>query len=177
MTANEKQRAVIADVTVKAWRDKAYHKKLVKDPTGALRDAGLDLPVGCRVTMLENKGNIVHLAIPRLEDMVGVQKERFMADLARLIPVPAGLELRLHQNTDKEFFLVLPQPPQQAEELSDAELMSVWGGGNGGNGGDGGAGGAGGNAGNGGNGGAGFLFGGNGGIGGAGGRGGNGGNA
>lgn len=135
MTESEKQRAVVAEATVRAWKDEAYRTRLLDDPAGVLRGAGLELPAGCKVTMLENTGSVAHVAIPRLEDMAAGEKDWFMAELARIIPAPAGLELRLHQNTDDELFLVLPQSPHQVEELSDEELMTVWGGGNGGNGG------------------------------------------
>jgi len=132
MTESEKHRGVVAEATVKAWKDEAYRARLLDDPAGVLQDAGLELPAGCKVTMLENTGGVVHVAIPRLEDMAAGEKEWFMAELDRMIPAPAGLELRLHQNSDEELFLVLPQSPHQMEELSDEELVTVWGGGNGG---------------------------------------------
>ena len=132
MTEIEKEKAVLAEVTVRAWQDMVYRKKLADDPAQVLREAGVILPAGCRVTLLENTGSIAHLAIPRLEDLTGSGKERFLSELAGLIPSPAGLELRLHQNTDDEFFLVIPQPPQPVEPLSDEELTKVCGGGGGG---------------------------------------------
>lgn len=146
MTESEKKKAALAEVTVRAWQDMVYRTKLADDPAQVLREAGVILPAGCRVTLLENTGSIAHLAIPRLEDLTGSGKERFLSELAGLIPSPAGLELRLHQNTDDEFFLVIPQQPQPVEPLSDEELTKVWGGGllgydfgNGGNGGNAGA--------------------------------------
>ena len=168
MSASENERVIAAEVVVNAWRDEAYRAQLMDDPAGVLKEAGLTLTAGCTVTVLENAPSVWHLAIPRLEDLAAGQKEQFAADLAGLIPIPAGVELRLHQNTEDELFLVLPLPPHEAEELSDEELMSVLGG----------LGGAGGNGGNGGAGGLFGLFGGNGGNGGAGGiiLGGNGGN-
>ena len=167
MSEREKERAIVAEVIVNAWRDEAYREKLIGDPAGTLKDAGLVLSADCRVTLLEDTSTVAHISIPRLEDLAAGEKEQFMADLAGLIPIPSGIELRLRQSTGDERFLVLPLPPSEMEGLSDEELMTVVGGGNGGNGGTGGI--LGGNGGIGGN-------GGNGGIGGNGGVGGNGGN-
>ena len=167
MSESEKERVIAAEVIVNAWKDEAYRQKLIDDPAGTVKEAGLALAADCQVTVLESTSTVSHISIPRFEDMAAGDKEQFMADLAKLIPVPAGLELRLHQNTENERFLVLPLPPHQAEELSDEELMMVLGSGNGG---------AGGNAGlfggTGGNGGVGGILGGNGGNGGNGGTGG-----
>ena len=175
MIESEQERVIAAGVIVNAWKDEAYRRKLIDDPAGVLREAGLTVPAACQITVLENTSTVSHIPIPSLEDMGVAHKEQFMAELAQLIPAPGGLELRLHQNTASERFLVLPVPPHEAEELSDEELKLVLGGGNGGDGGRGGFfggnglfGGNGGNGGWGGNGGAGML----GGNGGAGGRGG-----
>jgi hypothetical protein len=161
----EQEKAIIAEVIVTAWKDQAYREKLAGDPAGVLREAGLELPADCRVTLMEDTGDVSHVSIPRLEDMAATDKERFMAELAGLVPVPAGIEVRLHQDTADERFFVLPLPPLEIDELSDEELKLVVGG-NGGNGGAGGVfggnGGAGGYLGNAG------LLGGNGGNGGAG---------
>ena len=182
MIESEQERVFAAGVIVNAWKDVAYRGKLIDDPAGVLREAGLTVPADCQITVLENTSTVSHIPIPSLEDMGVAHKEQFMAELAQLIPAPGGLEMRLHQNTASERFLVLPVPPHEAEELSDEELTLVLGGGNGGNGGDatfGGAGGFfGGNGlfgGNGGNGGNAGLIGGNGGAGGIGGNGGAGG--
>jgi len=170
MSESEQERVIAAEVIVNAWKDEAYRQKVIGDPAGVLKEAGLTLPADCRVTVLESTSAVSHISIPRLEDMAAGDKEQFMAELARLIPMPAGLELRLHQNTENERFLVLPLSPHQAEELSDEELMMVLGSGNGGAGGNAGLFGIGGNGGNGGVGGIGGIggnggfFGGNGGF-------------
>ena len=64
--------------------------------------------------MFENTPAVWHVAIPRLEDTAAGEKEQFVAELGEMIPVPAGVELRLHQNTESERFLVLPLQPQEA---------------------------------------------------------------
>ena len=119
--------------------------------------------------MVANSDDTWHLSIPRLEDLAAGDTERLGAELATMLPLPDGVELRLHQDTGDERFVVLPLPPDEAAALSDEELKAVVGGGNGGDGGNGGTigivSGAGGNGGAGGDGGASILFGGNGGTG------------
>ena len=90
MSDIEQERAIIAEVIVTAWKDQAYREKLAGDPAGVLREAGLELPADCRVTLMEDTGDVSHISIPRLEDMAATDKERFMAELAGLVPVPAG---------------------------------------------------------------------------------------
>lgn len=134
MSERENEKAIIAGVIVGAWRDDAFRKKLLDDPAGVLQDAGLTLPAGCRVTVLEDTPAVTHVAIPRLEDLVAGAKEGFMAELAARIPLSAGVELRLLQDTAAERFVVLPLVHAEMERLSDEELEMVVGGtdGNGG---------------------------------------------
>lgn len=156
MSTAEQQRAAVAEVIVHAWRDDAYRAGLLANPAGTLRDAGVDLPAGAEVTVLEDRPGVAHAAIPHRPS--ADEKQRFATELAELLPLPAGGELRLRQCAADEFVLVLPLPPDGHGELTEDELDLV-GGGNGGNGGAGavlpGAGGNGGAAG---------LFGGNGGL-------------
>jgi uncharacterized membrane protein YgcG len=158
MSEHENERAVIAGVIVGAWRDDSFRTRLLDDPVRVLEEAGLVLPADCRVTVLEDTPTVRHVAIPRLEELVAGERERLMAELATVIPLPAGVELRLRQNTATERFVVLPLPHPEAARLGDAALKTVVGGGfpaSFGSGGDGGAGGIVGSGGNGGNGGAG----------------------
>jgi hypothetical protein len=149
----DNDRIIAAEAIVKAWRDEAYRERLIGDPAGVLREAGLTLPAGCRVTVFENSATVWHVAVPVLEDLAANEKDALVAELARQLPLPGGVELRLHQSTADQRFLVLPLRPPEVEELDDDELRLVTGGGNGGNGGAGGLFGGG----NGGNGGAGGL--------------------
>jgi hypothetical protein len=166
MSEREHERVIVAGAIVNAWKDEAYREKLIGDPAAVLGDAGLTLPPGCRVTALVNSDHTWHVAIPRLEVLAAGEQEQLTAELAAMLPLPAGVELRLHQDTGDERFVVLPLAPHEVDSLSDEELTTVVGGGNGGNGGAGGAGGLGGNGGDAGAGA--ILFGGNGGSGGIG---------
>jgi hypothetical protein len=169
MSQSEQDRVVVAEAIFNAWKDETYRERLIDDPTAVLGGAGLTLPAGCRVTVVVNGDDIWHLSIPRSEDLAAGDAERLAAELVTMLPLPDGVELRLHQDTADERFIVLPLPPDEADTLSDEDLKAVVGGGNGGDGGNGGAGvivyGNGGNGGAGGDGGASILFGGNSGAG------------
>jgi hypothetical protein len=156
MSTPEQQRAAVAEVIVKAWRDDAYRSELLADPAGQLRAAGVVLPLGAHVTVLADRPGVAHIAVPH--GLAASAKEQLMADIAQMLPLPDGGELRLRQSAADEFLFVLPVPPDGAAELTEDDLDLVVGGGNGGDGSFGGNGG---------------LFGGNGGL--FGGNGGNGG--
>lgn len=143
MSAREQDRVVIAEVIVNAWRDEGYRARLIGDGAAVLREAGFALPPGCRVAVLENTDGIWHFAAPWFGDLEAGQKDQVVAELAGLLPLPEGVELHVHQDSEGLRHLVLPQPPDDLDALSDGQLELVVGG-LGAAGGNGGAGGLGG---------------------------------
>ncbi len=133
----DKDQTVAAEVIVAAWRDDAYRTSLLADPAGVLRAAGLTLPEGVSVTVLEETPNVTHLVVPA--EVSGSEADTIAAGIASLLPLAEDSEVHVHQSTPNRRFLVLPMSPQ-VTELSPEELDSVAGGnaGNGGNGGNGG---------------------------------------
>ncbi len=168
--------AVVAELIVRSWHDASFRDRLVADPDVVVREAGLDVPAGCSVIVLVDTPSVIHIVVPRAERLGGSERDQFIAGLAQRIPLPAGVELRLHQDSEAELFVAIPVQPADLGELTDDQLAVASGAGIGGNGGAVGiVGGVGGNGGFGGNGGVGG-FGGFGGVGGFGGNGGIGGN-
>ena len=51
-------------VIAKAWRDPAFKAKLLADPQGTLRQAGVSVPAGVTVTVVENTGTHFHFVLP-----------------------------------------------------------------------------------------------------------------
>lgn len=145
MSTPDQQRAVAAELIVRAWRDDAYRDALLADPAGTLRAAGVALPDDVSVTVLEDVPGVSHVAIPR--DLGAQESVNFVVELAQLLPLPDGQELRLRQSAQNEFVFVLPLPPNGANSLTEDLLDLVVGGGNGGDGGFLGIGGDGGNGG------------------------------
>jgi hypothetical protein len=142
------EQGILAEVIVRTWQDDAQRARLLADPATVLRDAGMQLPDGVRVTVLEDTATVMHVSVPHLLGADEVGRDAFLAVLASRVPLPAGVELRLHQSTESDVFVVLPMAPAEAGQLGDEALQSVIGGfgdavglfgGNGGNGGNGGS--------------------------------------
>lgn len=176
MSNSESQRAAVAEVVSRAWSDDAFRASLLSDPKAALAAAGLDVG-DADVTVIEDTATVRHVAVPA--DPAEGDVTVVANEIAAMLPLPEGNELRIVQSTGSQMFLVLPTAPNADDHLSADDLKTVVGGnagfgGNGGNGGMGGNAGVGGNGGTGGNGGL-MGNGGNGGNGGLGGFGGNGG--
>jgi len=51
-------------VIAKAWRDPAFKAKLVADPHAVLKDAGVAVPAGVTVKVVENSASHFHLVLP-----------------------------------------------------------------------------------------------------------------
>ena len=56
--------AAYGKMVAKAWRDPAFKAKLLADPHAALKDAGIPVPAGVTVKVVENTDTHVHLVLP-----------------------------------------------------------------------------------------------------------------
>ncbi|GGB27003.1 hypothetical protein GCM10011505_05420 [Tistrella bauzanensis] len=54
----------LADLLRQAASDADLRARLRHDPLAALADAGLDVPEGCEVTVLEDRAELMHLVLP-----------------------------------------------------------------------------------------------------------------
>jgi hypothetical protein len=62
--ADQDKAAVYGKIIAKAWRDPAFKAQLIADPQGTLKSAGVDMPVGVTVKVVENTDKHVHLVLP-----------------------------------------------------------------------------------------------------------------
>ena len=51
-------------IIAKAWRDPSFKAKLLADPQGTLRQAGVSIPAGMTVKVVENTGTHFHFVLP-----------------------------------------------------------------------------------------------------------------
>jgi hypothetical protein len=51
-------------VVARAWRDAAFKQRLLAEPAAALREAGVQVPEGLQVRVVENAPGLVHLILP-----------------------------------------------------------------------------------------------------------------
>jgi len=56
--------AAYGKIVAKAWRDPAFKAKLLADPQAALKDAGVAVPSGVTVKVVEDSASHVHLVLP-----------------------------------------------------------------------------------------------------------------
>lgn len=62
--ARKEDYLIIAKVIALAWQDEAYKKRLLAHPVEVLREAGLEVPEGMRVKVLQDTPTLKHLVIP-----------------------------------------------------------------------------------------------------------------
>lgn len=55
----------IAKAVARAWHDAAYKAKLLNDPHAALAEAGVDIPKGTRMKVIENDADTHHIVLPK----------------------------------------------------------------------------------------------------------------
>jgi hypothetical protein len=56
--------AAYGKIVARAWRDPAFKAKLVADPHAVLKDAGVPIPAGMTVKVVENSASLFHLVLP-----------------------------------------------------------------------------------------------------------------
>ena len=56
--------AAYGKIVAQAWRDPAFKAKLLVDPHAALKDAGISVPAGVTVKVVENTDTHVHVVLP-----------------------------------------------------------------------------------------------------------------
>ena len=56
--------AAYGKLVAKAWRDPAFKAKLIADPQAVLREAGMAVPAGVTVKVVENTGTHLHFVLP-----------------------------------------------------------------------------------------------------------------
>ncbi len=63
-TEQDKASAAHGKIIARAWRDPAFKAKLLADPHGTLKEAGVAVPAGVKVTVVENTDTHHHLVPP-----------------------------------------------------------------------------------------------------------------
>ena len=62
--SEEQRRADYAKVVARAWSDESFKAKLLSDPHAALAEAGVEVPAGATVKVVENTKDRLHLVLP-----------------------------------------------------------------------------------------------------------------
>lgn len=60
----EVQQRTWAKIVAQAWADADYKARLLADPAAVLQEAGLDVPAGVTLQVVENTANVAHFVLP-----------------------------------------------------------------------------------------------------------------
>ena len=72
-----------AKIVSHAWRDDSFRQAFLKDPAKVLRDAGVDVGASAKVVVHENRGDEVHLVLPKAP--AADLTHRDLDDLAKIV--------------------------------------------------------------------------------------------
>ena len=64
MKESDKNRAVLAEVVARSWRDQKYRGQLRQNPKLVLQQAGASVPSQMEVVLLENTPTIINAILP-----------------------------------------------------------------------------------------------------------------
>jgi hypothetical protein len=127
MKENVKNRAIIAEVIARAWREPAYMSQLRQNPKRVLEQAGASIPPTMDVVMLENTPTLINVILPP-RAQTSKYEARMQAAAQLLKELPEDMEVHLHRDSDVRAFIVVPEAPAKGGELSDKQLEAVVGG-------------------------------------------------
>jgi hypothetical protein len=127
MKESDKNRAILAEVVARGWREPAYLSQLRQNPKAVLQQAGATIPANMDVVLLENTPTVINAILPPIGDM-GKYEARLQKATQMLKDLPEDMEVHLHRDSATRAYIVIPQPPAHAGELTDAQLEQVVGG-------------------------------------------------
>lgn len=62
--SSEDQRLAYAKVMARVWSDDSYKARLQDDPAATLKEAGIDIPSGISLKVVENTESVRHVVLP-----------------------------------------------------------------------------------------------------------------
>ena len=129
-----------ARAVARAWRDEAYHARLLQEPTAALADLGVRYD---RLVVVENTPAVHNLVVCTLcscypWDVMGLPPTWYKAPAYRSravsqpravlaefgLTVPAEREVHVWDSSAELRYMVMPMRPSGAQGLSEDELAS-----------------------------------------------------
>lgn len=120
----ERSRVIYAEVIARCWQDSQYRLNFLTHPNQVLTEAGMSIPEGVKVEVLQNTDTVKHAILPH-----GVEYSEYQdalnQSLQALLPLPTGVQLNIHQNTAEVNYLVLPSIPSSA--MPETEIAAQMG--------------------------------------------------
>jgi nitrile hydratase subunit alpha len=133
-----------AKVVARAWVDPAYKSRLLTDGTAAIAELGFGGPEGDHMVVVENTPDVHNLIVctlcscypwpvlglppawykqPAYRSRAVREPRLLLAEMGTTLP--DDIEIRVWDSSAEVRYLVLPQRPSGAENLSEAELATL----------------------------------------------------
>ena len=133
-----------ARVVARAWTDSDYRRRLLSDGTAACSEIGFKGLQGEYIVVLENTAELRHVVVctqcsctawpvlglppdwyksPAYRARVAREPRPVLRELG--LDVPESVEIRVFDTTAETRFLVLPLRPEDTDDWSEDELMSI----------------------------------------------------
>jgi nitrile hydratase len=133
-----------AKVVAKAWVDDDYRQRLLADGTGAVKELGFAGPQGEHIVVVENSDDVHNVVVCTLCScypwpVLGLPPEWYKdpAYRSRMVREPRtllremgldlddGVDVRVWDSSAENRYLVLPQRPEGAGDLSEEDLAAL----------------------------------------------------
>jgi hypothetical protein len=116
---SERSSVITGLVIARAWRDPGYRSRLLSSPREVLIDEGLEIPDGMAIRAFADTPAIRHIHLTSLT----TEAEELVPVFREMLPLPAGSEIRLIQNTEQALCLVVPLAPPEPQTLTDVDVL------------------------------------------------------
>jgi hypothetical protein len=60
----QEQAKKLEQLIAKTWADEVFKKRLIADPAAVLKEAGMEVPEGVKVIVVEDTNTVMHLVLP-----------------------------------------------------------------------------------------------------------------
>jgi len=129
MKHSDKNRAILAELIARSWKEPAFAQELKSEPKKTLLAAGIDIEPALEVVILENAPTVMYAVLPPVSDNAKYQTHIEQAS-KRISLLPENVELRVVRDSATKSHIILPAAPVFAGsgKLSDEELEQVAGG-------------------------------------------------
>jgi nitrile hydratase alpha subunit len=116
---SERSSVITGMVIARAWRDPGYRSRLLSSPREVLIEEGLEIPDGMAIRAFADTPTVRHIHLTSLT----TEAEELAEVFREILPLPAGREIRLIQNTGQALCLVVPLAPPEPQLLTDTEVL------------------------------------------------------
>ena len=115
----DRDRTIYAMMVARIWKDPDYRQKFLADPKTVLTKEGINIGNGAKLQVVEDTPTVKYVILSGDADP--------QQQLATLLPLPEGRELRLVQSTEQTRYVVIPAAPAGVVALgaTHSELLSM----------------------------------------------------